>query len=266
MAKKSPIAKKTPAWPVVEIFGPTIQGEGVDQGVISHFVRFGGCDFRCDWCDTPYAVVPKEVKQNSTRMGVREILADLKARGKAPWVILTGGNPALHDLGPLVEALQDANYLVAVETQGSKWRNWLREVDRLCLSPKPPSAMYRYDFTTIQRFFNEALEIREQEDKPYEWMFLKIPIFDAPDLAWAVKIRKQLSGAILYLSAGNDAGRTVGSPNREDPRDLQEIRGDLLRRASVLTARVFEIPDLCVADVMVQTQFHVLMWGNEKGK
>lgn len=41
-------------WPVVELFGSTIQGEGVDQGVVTHFVRFGGCDFRCSWClETP---------------------------------------------------------------------------------------------------------------------------------------------------------------------------------------------------------------------
>jgi 7-carboxy-7-deazaguanine synthase len=202
MPKKSPIKKRALTWPVVEIFGPTIQGEGVDQGVVSHFVRFGGCDFRCDWCDTPYAVVPKEVKANSKRMGVQEIVDDLKARGPAPWVILTGGNPALHDLITLIDALHAEGYLVAVETQGSKWRNWLRQVDRLCLSPKPPSAMQKYDFTVVQQFFNEALEIRASANKPYEWMFVKIPIFDTPDLEWVVKIRKQLSDAILYLSAG----------------------------------------------------------------
>src|SRR5262245_60899791 len=80
--QKSPIKKKSPVWPVIEIFGPTVQGEGVDQGVVSHFVRFGGCDFRCDWCDTPYAVVPKEVKANSDKMDTAGIVSNLRARDR----------------------------------------------------------------------------------------------------------------------------------------------------------------------------------------
>ena len=46
--------------PVVEIFGPTIQGEGAEAGVPTHFVRVGGCDYRCIWCDTMYAVDPDD--------------------------------------------------------------------------------------------------------------------------------------------------------------------------------------------------------------
>ena len=51
--------------------------------------------------------------------------------GTADWVILSGGNPALWELGVLVAALQRKGYKVAVETQGSIWRNWLADVDWL---------------------------------------------------------------------------------------------------------------------------------------
>ena len=50
--------------PVVEIFGPTIQGEGAEAGIPTHFVRVGGCDFRCSWCDTMYAVDPEIVRDD----------------------------------------------------------------------------------------------------------------------------------------------------------------------------------------------------------
>lgn len=261
------ITKLEVKWPVVEIFGPTVQGEGVDQGVAAHFVRFGGCDFKCDWCDTPYAVLPDEVRKNSTKMGPKDILEALDdLDGFAPWVIITGGNPALHDLEPLVDKLHENDMLVAVETQGSKWREWMRKVDRLCLSPKPPSAHVKYNFATVQRFFNEGLEARQDEERGYEWLFIKIPIFDEKDLAWAVKVRKQLPDAMLFLSAGNDASRSVGSPNRIDNRDLNEIRRDLLTRSRILTERVLKVPELNRPDVLVQTQYHVLLWGNEKGR
>lgn len=258
-------------WPVVEIFGPTVQGEGVDQGVVAHFVRFGGCDFKCDWCDTPYAVLPDEVRKNSTKMDADEIvriLNDLTGpeSWQPPWVVLTGGNPALHDLSSLVEALHGAGYLIAVETQGSKWREWMRAVDRLCVSPKPPSANQKYDFAVVQRFFNEGLEARTSGERPYEWLFIKIPIFDEKDLQWAVKVRRQLDNALLYLSVGNDAGRTVGSPTRVDYRNLREIRNDLLNRSARLVERVYNYPELCAPDVLIQSQYHVLLWGNEKGR
>lgn len=263
------IQKLTPKWPVVEVFGPTVQGEGIDQGVVCHFVRFGGCDFRCDWCDTPYAVVPKEVKENSVKMTAEEIvgqLLKLNKRVKAPWIVITGGNPALHDLSTLIDLLHEHGWLVSVETQGSKWRKWLLDVDRLCLSPKPPSANVKYQFNVVQRFFNEALEARASGERDYHWLFIKIPIFDLKDLEWAVKVRKQLSDAILYLSAGNDASRSVGSPTRIDTRDLTEIRRDLLNRTRKLVERVYAFPELLTHDVFVQTQYHVLLWGNEKGR
>ena len=54
------------AFPVVEIFGPVLQGEGRMIGAQTLFVRLGLCDFRCQWCDSLYAVTPEQVQTRST--------------------------------------------------------------------------------------------------------------------------------------------------------------------------------------------------------
>src|ERR1700755_3591138 len=127
--------------PVIEICGPTIQGEGAEAGMPTHFVRLGGCDYRCSWCDTMYAVDPTRVRANAERLSVDEILARLVGLGGQPrWVTLSGGYPALHRLEALVEQLHEAGFLVAAETQGSVWRPWLASLDRLTISPKAPSS------------------------------------------------------------------------------------------------------------------------------
>ena len=127
-------------YPVTEIFGPTVQGEGEHQGKPAYFIRFGGCDYRCEWCDTPHAVLPQAVRA-AERLDAFEIVERLRSLPPGPgWVVITGGNPALHELGALVNALQEHNYKVSVETQGSRWKEWLRDCDSICVSPKPPSS------------------------------------------------------------------------------------------------------------------------------
>lgn len=262
----SAIKQQIPSWPVVEIFGPTLQGEGVDQGVCCHFVRFGGCDYRCTWCDTPYAVLPEQVRK-AKKLNVDEIVNELAGLDEDTWwVILSGGNPALHDLSTLIARLHDQGYLVAVETQGSRWRDWMREVDRLCVSPKPPSALEPKSKTSeLAKFLYEGMEARASGMRPYEWLFLKVVVFTDKDLDYAELIRSQFSDALLYLSAGNDAGATVGDPQRKDARTLAEVRKDLLDRTAWLAGEVFKRPTLRSYDVIVQHQLHTALWGNGRG-
>src|SRR5947209_16740694 len=108
LALRKPPSAKVKTFPVIEIFGPTIQGEGAEAGLPTHFIRLGGCDYRCSWCDTMYAVDPATVRRDSVRLGVGEIREALGDLGGAPrWVSISGGNPALHLLAPVVEALHD---------------------------------------------------------------------------------------------------------------------------------------------------------------
>src|SRR3954464_7540281 len=71
--------KKAKKIAVVEIFGPTIQGEGPLAGSKTMFIRFGGCDYRCKMCDSLHAVIPSAVKKNARYMTAEEI-ADEVAR------------------------------------------------------------------------------------------------------------------------------------------------------------------------------------------
>ena len=92
---------------VSEIFGPTIQGEGPLIGHPTVFVRTGGCDYRCSWCDTLYAVLPR-YRDEWHPMTPPEIFARIEElSGGAPILVtLSGGNPAVQPLGPLI-ALAD---------------------------------------------------------------------------------------------------------------------------------------------------------------
>ncbi len=255
-------------WPVVEIFGPTVQGEGVDQGVMAHFIRFGGCDFRCDWCDTPHAVLPKEVRKNADKLDAESIglMLDGLHDFRPPWVVITGGNPALHDLEELVHQLHLLGYKVAVETQGSRWREWFADVDRLCVSPKPPSSKQDYNFDKVATFMRTALSV-DAVSHPFvpNWLFLKVVVFNEEDLDWACNVRVRYPKTKFYLSAGNDAGRTVGNPGRVDTRDTVAVRDDLISKSLWLTERMFEREELR-HNVVVQSQYHVLLWGNELGR
>lgn len=252
------------SWPVVEIFGPTIQGEGVDQGVSCDFVRFGGCDFKCDWCDTPHAVVPSEVRE-AARLNARDILSRLSGLDSyARWTILSGGNPALHDLSELVDQLHVNKQLVAVETQGTRWQPWLADVDRLCVSPKPPSSGMSNTLALLAPFMKLAQSTAHARFID-DWLFLKVVIFNDADLEYARDVRRLYPDVPLYLSAGNDAGRTVGNPTRVDRRSENEVRLDLLNKSEALVAAVMKCPVLSNEGVRVQSQYHVLLWGNKQG-
>src|SRR5947209_6881888 len=89
---------------VSELFGPTIQGEGALIGKPTIFVRTGGCDYRCSWCDTLYAVLP-EYKSDWYPMTTEEVFADVqRLSGNKPILVtLSGCNPAIQPLGDLID-------------------------------------------------------------------------------------------------------------------------------------------------------------------
>lgn len=239
---------KVATFPVVEIFGPTVQGEGAEAGLPCHFVRFGGCDYRCSWCDTMYAVEPEEVRRNSTRMSSAEIAQRVERLAGAPgWVVLSGGNPALHELGGLVEALRGRGHKVAVETQGSVWRDWLAGVDRLTISPKPPSSAMASEAHRAQfeRFMARAVE------RKAAGAVLKIVCFDELDVRWASDLAGGWPDLDLYLSAGTPV---------PPPADL---RGAVCDRFRWLCERV--AGDERLARARVLPQLHVLAWGDARG-
>lgn len=233
--------------PVVETFGPTIQGEGPLAGLPTYFVRLGLCDYRCSWCDSMYAVDPAQVREGSTKMDEHGIVEAIRALPLGPqWVTLSGGNPVLHDLHDLVKLLNDQRLMVAVETQGSRWRDWLDHVQMLVVSPKPPSSgMGDRPPAETDRFLDRA-----EKSVRYHRRAMKIVVFDDDDFEWARELlgrRKMWDG---FLS--------VGTPIPDDnPTPV------ILDRYRWLCERVAS--DMSLRHVRVLPQLHVLAWGQVRG-
>ena len=115
------------ALPLMEAFY-TIQGEGYHKGSAAFFIRIGGCDVGCHWCDI------KESWDANLHPPTRieEIVA--QAKPYADTVVVTGGEPLMWNMKPLTEVLQAAGMKTHIETSGAyplsgKW-------DWICLSPK----------------------------------------------------------------------------------------------------------------------------------
>lgn len=234
---------------ISEIFGPTIQGEGPLIGRCTVFVRTAGCDYRCAWCDTLYAVLP-EYHGEWPQMTSDEILAriDDLSKGKPVLVSLSGGNPALQPLQPLIDLGRRRNHTFALETQGSVAQPWFSELDYLILSPKPPSSGMATDWGALHECLVAANE------RPY--CALKIVTFDDADYEYARTTANRYPRLPLFLQVGN--------PNTQpqDDQTTQETISNLMDRFRWLVSRV-------VADqwfsVTVLPQLHVLAWGNKRG-
>jgi len=239
-------ATRVKTFPVVEVFGPTIQGEGWMAGLPSYFVRFGGCDWRCSWCDSPHAVLPELVREHAEKMTAQEIVGAIRGAG-AQWVTFSGGNPALLELGALVDLFKSRQYKVSVETQGSRWRDWLGHVSHLTISPKPPSSGEASieNGDAVDAFMGEALASGVNAS-------LKIVVFDEHDFEWALVTADAYPWLPFYISTGT----------RSLERESLEATADRYRR----------ICDLLAADyspvarrARVLPQLHVIAWGHRRG-
>ena len=118
-------------YPVIEIFS-SIQGEGMHAGLAANFIRLAGCNLNCSWCDTKEALQVSEAVQ-MTGDAIAERLALPKL------VVITGGEPTLYDLGPLVEILHKRDKYVAIETNGTRAIPDSWKIDWITASPKPLS-------------------------------------------------------------------------------------------------------------------------------
>ncbi|SPL66506.1 Queuosine Biosynthesis QueE Radical SAM [Ochrobactrum soli] len=161
---------------ISEIFGPTIQGEGVLIGEPTVFVRTGGCDYRCAWCDSLHAVESR-FRHEWKSMGVEAIWHEVTAlsENRPLTVSLSGGNPAIQPLGPLIAHGKKEAYRFALETQGSVAKDWFSALDTLVLSPKPPSSAMAFD--------PDALAACVEAAGPKPRTVLKFVIFDDADYA-----------------------------------------------------------------------------------
>jgi len=228
---------------ISEIFGPTIQGEGPLIGKPTVFVRTAGCDYRCTWCDTLYAVLP-EHKHEWRTMATEAVLSEVNrlAGGKPVLVSLSGGNPALQPLGALIRGGHAQGHTFALETQGSIAQDWFAALDWLVLSPKPPSSNMATDWDAL----SDCVAAAGQDPRTA----LKVVIFDEHDFEFARDVSARFPALPVYLQAGN--------PVHEAGLD----RSALLAKLEWLIGKVAAAG---WHEAHVLPQLHVLIWGDKRG-
>lgn len=153
-------------YPVHEVFH-TFQGEGTHMGRAAFFIRLFGCPVKCSFCDSAGTwhpdYVPKDIKRHSVAELVR-----MAEETRAGFVVITGGEPTIHDLGPLLMALSDAGIGAAIETCGGFNTPDLVKVGFawMTLSPK------RNKLPTKEALahFSELKIIVDHTDAIEEWM------------------------------------------------------------------------------------------------
>lgn len=259
--------------PVAEVFGPTIQGEGDLAGHSTYFIRVGGCDFACRWCDSAHAVLAEQVRElpRFTQDEITKRLLDYRRHAPgAQWLTISGGNPALYDLTEVVVGWKLTDHgKVAVETQGSKWKGWLSEVDLLTISPKPPSSGMKndWDFNTFMIQVDKALGHNGGPASSF-CAVLKVVVFDEADYEFAKRVHRTYPDIPFYLSCGTASGGLSGEwtpPLYGDAimaihrGGVEDSKADLLERYRWLAEKTMTDRDM--ADVAVLPQLHTLLWG-----
>ncbi|MGI9050013.1 MAG: 7-carboxy-7-deazaguanine synthase QueE [Rubrobacteraceae bacterium] len=234
---------------ISEVYGPVIQGEGAVIGKPTVFVRTGGCDYRCDWCDSKFAVLP-EHRGEWRHMSAEEVFSEVRELSEKPLLVtLSGGNPALQPLGPLISLGKERGYTFAIETQGTISRDWFKPLDYLTVSPKPPSSGMLTDWEKLARCLKAGGESTETT--------LKIVVFDDADYAYARKVFSRFPEVPMYLQVGNDSppGTDQNGNSEPDP-------SKLLGRYAWLSEKVLEDG---WNEATVLPQLHVLLHGNKRG-
>ena len=158
--------------PLVEDFY-TIQGEGYHSGKPAYFIRLGGCDVGCRWCDAKYTWNPKIFPPTAI-----ETIVERAASCQAQAIVITGGEPLLYPLGMLTRELHARGLEIFLETSGTNPISG--EFDWICLSPKrqmPP--------------LSEALRRADE---------LKVIVQTKEDLEWAMECSQKVSSkCLLYV-------------------------------------------------------------------
>ena len=196
-------------YPIMEHFF-TIQGEGTYSGRAAYFIRIAGCDVGCVWCD----VKESWDKDQHTTMTIKEIIEKV-TESKTDFVVITGGEPAMYDLRPLVDQLKSLGITIAIETSGCYPLQG--DVDWYCFSPKKFKAPC-----------DEAY-LRANE--------LKVIISHPSDLEWANKhAEKVLDNCHLFLQP------EWSKTQKLLPLIISYVKGNLKWKISLQTHKYMNIP------------------------
>lgn len=183
--------------PVMESFY-TLQGEGFYKGTAAYFIRLGGCDVGCAWCDVKESWNADAHKKYSVKEIVEKLQSEIKTPqqqniqpqtlNEKPIIVITGGEPLMHHLDELTQALLLLGFKTNIETSGSSALsgNW----SWICLSPKK----FKAPLPSILPLANE----------------LKIVVFNKFDFDWAEEYAAKVSpNCLLYLQPEWDKAATI---------------------------------------------------------
>jgi 7-carboxy-7-deazaguanine synthase len=173
-----------------------------------------------------------------------EIRQDLwNLDGSPDWIILSGGNPALHPLTDFIGRLHLDGFQVAVETQGDRAPGWFNDVDLLTVSPKPPSSLMETNWHTLDRVVFDR-------KGPID---LKVVAFTPEDLAYAKKVFTRYPQLGTLRRHFISTGTLVGESTRDDILD---------RMRDFITEG---LKDPILGKATYGMQLHVLLHGHKRG-
>jgi organic radical activating enzyme len=196
-------------YPLMEHFY-TIQGEGFHSGKAAYFLRLGGCDVGCVWCD----VKDSWEANKHPSVSMEQMLTWILESG-APNVVVTGGEPLMHNLDPLCELLKANGLNLWLETSASHPLSGIW--DWICVSPK--------------KFKQPLKEILQVADE------LKVVVYHSSDLEWAESHTTWLKpNCRLYLQPEWD------KKDRVTPLIIRRIQEHPSWRLSLQTHKYLNIP------------------------
>lgn len=156
----------------------TFQGEGIHAGKAAYFIRTFGCPVHCPWCDSAGTWHPNYIPDKIDRFSVADLTAAV-SETKAESVIITGGEPAIHDLTELCQSLKSAGYPIHLETSGAFTIRGA--FDWITLSPKRWKLPLAENVQAAQEF--KCIVDTPQAIEEYTEMLIQLngtPITDRP--------------------------------------------------------------------------------------
>jgi len=184
------LIKSISTLPIMESFY-TLQGEGFHQGRAAYFIRLGGCDVGCVWCDVKESWDADAHPKFSVEEIVEKALTSVNRQPSTVnrhLAVITGGEPLMHNLDQLTTQLQAAGFETNIETSGSS--SFSGKWDWICLSPKK----FKQPLPEILPLANE----------------LKVVVFNKSDFDWAEEYASKVSSHCkLYLQPEWDKASAV---------------------------------------------------------
>lgn len=228
---------------VSECFGPTVQGEGPSSGCRCTFIRLGGCNLSCSWCDSAYTwnASRYDLRTEMTRRPVADLAAKVLADGTG-MAVITGGEPLLHQdqpaFGWLLDTLHGAGVRIEIETNSTRTPtpHTAARVAQFNASPKLACAGDRQDDRIVPAALAALLATSKAVFK-----FVCTSPADLNEVAAIADLAGIPPALVWIMPEGADA--------------------------ITLAARLAQLADPAIAaGYNLTTRLHVLAWGNERGR